>query len=104
VAGANEIRIGMTSHDRSLTSPFRERESMLECMPMRESAIFTFSHSQCAGGWYSVRSTHKSCMRNLMRDVLEIIPKWSLNWISLCAKLLTLFFQIMDQKFPVFIS
>jgi hypothetical protein len=38
-------------------------------------------------------------MRNLMRDVLEIILKWSLNWISLCAKLLTLFFQIMDQKF-----
>jgi hypothetical protein len=81
VVVANGSRIGMTTHDRSLAWPFRKREYN----------EIRFRIHNVLEGWHSVRSAHKSCVRDLMCYVLEIIPNaWSLHWISLYAKLLTL--------------
>jgi hypothetical protein len=74
--GAEErrgTRIATTTRDRPFSSPFRTRENTLGCGPTRGRAIFTFSHSLRAGGCNSVRSTHKSRIRDSMHYVLEMV-------------------------------
>jgi hypothetical protein len=54
VAVANEIRIGMTTRDRSLASPFREREYAGMQADARECDFYVFTFAMC---WRVVQCT-----------------------------------------------